>query len=112
MTTCSSTHTIRQPMASETPSNQLQAISELQCFSEQPEDIHSLDTIATKDLSHSRDKGARLLQLANHLEITLMMIQTMMTTTNQMMLLVLTLTLTQMSSSRRCSNVLPNYPVW
>ena len=58
MTTHSSTHAVRQPMAPGTPSN-LQAILDLRCLSEQPEDIHSLDTVDAKSLGHSRDQGHR-----------------------------------------------------
>ena len=58
MTTHSSTQAVRQPTALETLS-QIQAILELWHFSEQPEDIYSLNTVDAKDLGHGRDKACK-----------------------------------------------------
>ena len=58
MTTHSSAHAIRQPMAPATPSN-LQAISGLRRLSEQPEDVQSLNMVDAEDLGHGRDQGHR-----------------------------------------------------
>ena len=58
MTTHSHTRTVRQSTTLGILSN-LQIISDLQDLSEQPEDICSLDTVDTKNLSHGRGKGCK-----------------------------------------------------
>src|SRR3979490_1309770 len=58
MTTHSSVRVVRQPTTPATPSN-LQVISGLRRFSEQPEDVQSINTVDSEDLGHGRDQGHR-----------------------------------------------------
>src|SRR3979490_673860 len=58
MTTRSSVCIVRQPTTPATLSN-LQAISGLRRFSEQPEDVQSINTVDSEDLGHGRDQGHR-----------------------------------------------------